>query len=149
MPADTKIMALAREIALNIRPIQSILETLEIDPDQFQRIKSQPRFQSYLESERQAWNSTLNASERVKLKSLSMLEEWLPEAHRRIIDRTESLNAKAEVVKILSRFAGFGVSGVSADGGGEKIKISINLGADTLSIEKQVTPQVIDHDPVD
>jgi hypothetical protein len=30
----------------------------------------------------------------------------------------------------------------------EKIKININIGSDTVEIEKQLTPQVIDHDPV-
>ena len=60
-----------------------------------------PRFQALLETETAQWNGALNTQERVKIKASAMIEEWLPEAHERMHDRGESLNAKTELGKLI------------------------------------------------
>ena len=75
------------------------------------------------------------------LKSLAMVEESLPEFYARMHDPRESLSAKTEVLKAISRFAGVGVVGTEV-GMGERLTVNINLGGDAkLTVTKDVTPR--------
>lgn len=138
-------ISLAREIARDMQPLQAILEARQIDANEWERIQSNPYFQSVLGSEVEAWQSATNVGERVRLKALHFVEEALPEFFQRAHDPRETLTAKNEVLKTIVRLAGIGNS--MGDGGsmGEKFSVTINLGADqTVTIEKTVTPQVIE-----
>jgi len=142
---ELKLLQLAREIAMDIRPLDEILNTHNLSKDQFEQITSLPRFQLYLESEASAWHGSLNTHERVKLKAAAMLEEWLPELNVRMHDRAESLNAKIEAGKLARDLAGFAKNGVGAESLGEKFSVTINLGQDAqLKFEKQLPPVIID-----
>jgi len=142
---DDRLVILAREIAKDMHPLETILEVNKIGVDQWETIQNNPRFQRLLESEIADWNSASNASERVRLKSIHFVEEVLPEFYARANDPRESLAAKTEVLKTVARFAGIGSSGGEIGGAGEKFTVTINLGADkSLKIEKTVTPQVIE-----
>lgn len=138
-------ISLAREIARDIQPLQSILEARQIDANEWERIQANPHFQRVLSSEVEAWQSATNVGERVRLKALHFVEEALPEFFQRAHDSRETLNAKTEVLKTITRLAGIGNSTVDGAAIGEKFSVTINLGADqTLKIEKTVTPQVIE-----
>lgn len=142
---ELKLLQLAREIAMDIRPIDEILKTHNLTMEQFEHVSRLPRFQGYVESEASAWHGSLNTHERVKLKAAAMLEEWLPELNMRMHDRAESLNAKIEAGKLARDLAGFARSGVGVEGAGEKFSVTINLGQDAkLTFEKQLPPVVID-----
>lgn len=139
-------LKLAREIAMDIRPIEDVLATHGIEQDQWGEIAKKPTFQALLQGEIEAWQSAKNTSERVKIKTLSMVEEALPEFYARMHDGKEPLSAKVEVLKTISKFAGIGgtVDGANL---GEKLTVTINLGSDhSLKIEKDVTSKVIEHD---
>lgn len=143
---DITLVKLAREIAMDIQPIEKILKHYEIDPNQWEEIQKAHIFQSLLRSEIEAWNSATNTQERVRLKSLSFVEEALPEFFARAHDPREALQHKTEVLKTIARFAGVG-GNVEGAVSGEKLTVTINLGADqTLKIEKDVTPKVIEGD---
>ncbi|MGZ5095546.1 MAG: hypothetical protein ACXWCH_30895 [Burkholderiales bacterium] len=89
----------------------------------------------------------MNTPERVKVKAAAMLEEWLPELNNRLHDGDESLTAKIEGGKMLTKLAGMdGRADVAV--GGERFTFTINLGAAAapITIEKDVTPKVIDHE---
>jgi hypothetical protein len=147
---ELKLLQIAREIAMDIRPIEEILKVHEIDPNQWQAIQEHPRFRAYLESEASSWHGTLNTHERVKLKAAAMLEEWLPELNTRMHDRAESLNAKIEAGKLARDLAGFSRAGVGVESLGEKFSVTINLGADaSLRFEKQLPPVVIDAEEIE
>ena len=138
-------ISLAREIARDMNPIQTILESRQIDANEWERIQANPHFQRVLSSEVEAWQSANNVGERVRLKALHFVEEALPEFFQRAHDPRETLNAKTEVLKTITRLAGIGNSMGETGAMGEKFSVTINLGADqTLKIEKTVTPQVID-----
>ena len=144
---ELTLLKLAREIAMDILPMENILNTHQIDSYQWDNIQNSPRFQELLRSETEAWNSATNTAERVRLKSLSFVEEALPEFFSRAHDSRETLTAKNEVLKTVARFAGIGASGMDSAILGEKFFVTINLGADqTFKIEKDVTSKVIDHD---
>lgn len=141
------LIKLAREIAMDMRTIDEILEIHEISPSAWQKIQENSQFQALLRSEVEAWQAAGNTAERVKLKSLAFVEEALPEFYARAHDPKEPLNAKVEVLKTISKFAGIGGSQFDASVGGERFSVTINLGADhSLKIEKSLPAQVIDHE---
>lgn len=139
-------LKLAREIAMDIRPLEDVLKTHGIDQTRWESISNSPRFQSLLRSEVESWESATNTAERVKIKSLAFVEESLPEFFARAHDRREPLNSKVEVLKTVAKFAGVGGSNAEGAIAGEKLMVTINLGADhSLTIEKDVTSKVIEH----
>ncbi len=138
-------ISLAREIARDMNPIQTILDARQINANEWERIQTNPHFQRVLSAEVEAWQSANNVGERVRLKALHFVEEALPEFFQRAHDPRETLNAKTEVLKTITRLAGIGNSMGETGAMGEKFSVTINLGADqTLKIEKTVTHQVID-----
>ena len=141
------LLKLAREIAMDIRPVEEILEIHKINGENWENIQKNPYFQGILSSEVEAWQSANNTSERLKIKSLAMVEEALPEFYARMHDPKEPLPAKTDVLKTIAKFAGVGGSDFNAAVGGEKLSVTINLGSDhQLRIEKEVTSKVIDHE---
>lgn len=142
--SELTLLKLSREIAKDIHPIETILERHGIDLKLWGEISQLPRFVALLQSQAEEWNAASNTPERVKVKSLSFIEELLPEMYERAHDPRENLSAKVELMKTIGRFGGVGAS----EGGGnigEKLSVTINLGADNqLTFEKDVTPRVIE-----
>ena len=141
---ELTIVKLAREIAMDLRPIEDIVESLGISSPEWDAIQALPVFQDRVRTATEEWQSGMNTSERVRMKSLAFVEEALPEFFARAHDPKEGLAAKTEVLKTISKFAGIGGS-VDGAGSGERMVVTINLGADhQLKVEKNVTPQVIE-----
>ena len=135
---EVTLVRLAREIAMDIRSVEDVLETFKVSLDQWDSIQRHPKFIQLLESEIATWETALNTHERVKVKAAATVEEWLPELNARIHDRNESLNAKIEAGKLLSRLAGMGLTNASVAEAGEKFSVTINLGGDNqIKFEKQ------------
>lgn len=147
--SDAVLVKLAREIAMDIQPFETILKLYSIDAETWARLRENPRFQAVLASEVETWQSALNIHERVKAKAAAMFEEWLPELNNRLHDQEEALPAKVEAGKLLAKIADMeparGLPGVG--GGGERFTVTINLGADVapIKIEKE-NPKVIEHE---
>jgi hypothetical protein len=122
-------LQLAREIAADMREIPDILAIYEINSEQWETLQGSPRFRRLLQTSMEEWQSVANTAERVKVKSLAFVEEVLPEFYGRVHDPKETLSAKNEVLKTISRLAGIGgtVEGAIT---GERMVITINLGAD-------------------
>jgi hypothetical protein len=143
---DTLLLRVAREIAINLHDIETILSNNQISPEAWERIKSDPRFQRLLDGEVQAWHAAGNTTERTKLKAGALIEEFLPEANARLHDRGESLAAKTELMKTLARVAGMGERAAIEGASGGGFTVTINLGADhKLEFQKAALPsKVID-----
>lgn len=147
---DVTFIKLAREVAMGIAPMETILEQNKIDQNTWETIQKHPRFQQLLETESSTWGSALNTQERVKVKSAALLEEWLPELYTRMNDPGENLNSKIEAGKLVSRLAGLGVSSAQIADVAERFSVTINLGADNqLKFEKHLEPRVIDGEAVE
>lgn len=143
---DVTMLKLAREIAMDIHPVEEILKTHAVEDHQWEEIQQNVRFRQYLRNALEEWQSATNTAERVKLKSMAFVEEALPEFFARAHDPKEPLAAKTEVLKTIAKFAGVGGS-VEGALAGEKMIVTINLGADQqLRIERDVIPQVIEGD---
>lgn len=137
--------SIAREIALDINPIEIILKTHGITDKQFQTIQKRKDFQVLVAEQLQLWQSSLSVAERVKLKSQHLVEQSLEQMFKLLHDPKFSDTAKVELLKALQRGGGIGV--VTNDKPtGEKISIIIDLGADKqLKFEKQLpAPVTID-----
>jgi hypothetical protein len=148
---DLLLVKLAREIAMDIHPLETILKQYSISGEGWERLQKNPRFIALLGSEVEAWNTALNTAERVKLKAASMMEEFLPELNNRLHDGQEALPAKIEGAKLVAKMAGIGEKASFEGGSGEKFTVTINLGAGAapITIAKDVTPavQTIEHEP--
>jgi hypothetical protein len=146
--SDLDVVKLAREIAMDIQPIETILKQYSISPQRWEELQRNGKFVRLLESQVEEWNSALNTHERVRAKSAAMLEEWLPELNNRLHDRDIALPAKIEAGKMLTKMAGIGEREMGAGGGGERFTVTINLGEDhKLKFEAALPSRVIDHDP--
>jgi hypothetical protein len=146
---DETLVKLSREIAMNIHGLEDILKRLAIPRETFEIIAQMPRFQALLETAVAEWGSALNTPERVRIKSASVMEEWLVEAHRLLHDPTQVLSGKVELAKLISRLGNIDRAAVVENGAGERFSITINLGADSqLKFDKPVTSKVIDGEVV-
>ncbi|TXH19342.1 MAG: hypothetical protein E6R03_00615 [Hyphomicrobiaceae bacterium] len=145
--SDMQLVKLAREIAMDILPLETILKNHAISNDRWEELQRNGKFKFLLESECEAWNTALNTHERVKLKAAAMIEEWLPELNNRLHDHDEALPAKIEGAKMLTRVAGMGLPGQVEGGTPERFTVTINLGPQVapVTIEKDVTPRTIEH----
>jgi hypothetical protein len=125
---------------MEMATLDEVLRMHDISHDEWAFIKDMPTFQTLFKRCVSEWATATNTKDRVALKSLAIVEESLPEFYARMHDPRESLSAKTEVLKAISRFAGVGITGADV-GGGERLTVTINLGADQkIQITKDVTP---------
>lgn len=131
-------LKIARELGSNMRELDDVLATHEISHAQFDELQKNVRFQKLLRGFVEEWNKVSNTPERVKLKALSFVEEALPEYYARAHDAKEPLSAKVELLKTVAKLGGIGGE-VNAALAGEKMTITINLGADAqLQFDKTI-----------
>lgn len=136
---------LARELALNIRPLEAILESLGVSDTKFEQLKNDASFTRLLAQQMAEWESATNTQERVKLKASAMIEDWLPEAYARLHDRTENLPGKTELAKLITRIAGMGVDKVNQGASAEKVTVTINIGGQNqLTLQHAIPGKVIE-----
>jgi hypothetical protein len=149
--SDEKVAYIAREIAMDILDIPQILQNCTLTTDEFDRIKTMPRFQRLLENEVAAWGTVLNTHERVKIKAAYNVEDWLLRAHQDMHNEREPLSSRVQVARLVTQLAGMGLTGASIEGGvAERFSVTINLGEDKqLKFEKQITPRVIEGEVVE
>lgn len=142
---QTRLVQIAREIAINHKPIETILKDYSIDGEEWVKLQGNQEFVRVLETEIIAWQGAQNTHERTRLKAAALIEEWLVEANARLYDASETLSSKTELAKLIARIADMGVTGAGiAGGGGERFTVTINLGADAkLQFQKELPPTVI------
>jgi hypothetical protein len=140
---EQRLRALARELAMGIKDVETILKDHGLRRKELDGLLRSPYFKMMYDDALAAWNSNLNARQRVDVKTMIMVEEALPEMYALLMDRTQPLAGKVELFKTLQRGAGIGqVTGSVSDA--NKISITINMGSDhQLMVEKpmiDVTP---------
>lgn len=148
---DQKLLVIAREVAMDIFDINQILTFTNTSPDEYSEIKEIPRFQAYLQSEMEAWNSALNTHERVKLKAASQIELALVELNNRLHDASEPLMPKVKLAELIAKLGGMGAPPVNGNGeSSDRFTVTINLGEDRkLEISEKITHPVIEGEVID
>jgi hypothetical protein len=143
---EVTLLRVAREIAMEIYPLDTILENHKLSHEDFEYVKRLPRFNELLQDAIITWHSALNTHERVKVKAAALMEEWLPELNTRMHDREEPLMSKVKAAELGARLANMGMRDVSVDDSSHsRFSVVINLGADKqIKIDKEV-PKQIEH----
>lgn len=142
---ESTVMALARELALDLYPRDMILEVLKLSPSQFQAIERTETFKKHFEEARLIWNSSENSPERVKMKASIQLEQWLEHLNHSMTAIGEPLSSKVKGGELLMRLAGLGNNVAADQGSSEKFTININMGSDKpTTIEAILPTRVID-----
>jgi hypothetical protein len=148
--SEIKIAYIARELAMDVYELPQILEFANVTADEFSHIEKMPRFKQMLENEVATWASSLNVTERVKIKAQYMVEDWLKTAQHDVHDTREPLSSRVQVTRLVTQLAGMGTSGATIEGGGgERFSVTINLGGDQkLKFEKEL-PKVIEGEVIE
>jgi len=121
---------LAREMAMAVRKYTDIFADFQITEEDYYLIEKNEFYARAKAQFALEWNSSLSATERVRVISAAYLEQVLPVLGAKATDRAENLGAATEVAKFLARNAGIGEGKTDAKSAAERFVITINLGAD-------------------
>lgn len=134
---------IAREIAMGMRELPDILKAHAIMPDEFERMRADPRFDDLLKELIREWNGAKNTEARIKMKAGVSLEESLMNFHQSMNNANEPLNHRVEVAKFLAKVAGIGEQAQGPTGGGFSVTINIGGGHAPKVVN---SPTVIEHE---
>jgi hypothetical protein len=138
---EKKLQMLAQELAYDIFPLERILESLEISQDDYKTIAESETFKRMLAEKLEVWASATNTKERTKLKVASMVEMSLEDMYGFMLSEKTGDTARVELFKTLLRSAGL-LGEQAQAGAGEKISISINMGASAPVTVEAVRPSI-------
>jgi hypothetical protein len=128
-----KLAQLARELVMDVYPLQTILGHFNLSEAQYDVIKENADFKRFSDQIASEWNSALSTPQRLKIQAAAYLEEALPTLAARMVGKTEDLGKANEIAKTLTKLAGIG-DAAGPSNPGEKFNIVINLGADVKEI---------------
>lgn len=137
---DTVMLKVARNLAMGIYELDTILENLEVNRRDFDRWKTHPNFLHYLKSEREAWSAAVNTPERTKLKAAVIMEDFMVKAHSDLHNDKTPLNQRVELGKLVAKIAGMGEPKNIGGVGGPGFQLHINIGPG-VSDKVTITPQ--------
>jgi hypothetical protein len=139
---ETRWRGVAREIALDIQEMPTILEQYQVDDFEWEQMAHSDRFKAMLKQEREAWAGSLAVEERYRLKTLVVLEENLPLMNEMLNSNSIPANVRADIFKTLGKHGGVERSGGDAKtavGGSEGFTLNINFGTRSVQV-RDVTP---------
>lgn len=149
---DTNMRRVARELAMDIHPLDDILKNCGIPTSEFDKWRSHPNFLRYLAEFQAEWHSATNTHERVKMKAGVVLEEWMEDAYLNLHDKKLPLNHRVELGKLVAKIGGMGEPKFNMQGGGGSgfsLTININNDAKGRVVIGQDKPKVIEHEDDD
>jgi hypothetical protein len=133
---------LAREIAQDIFPLETITKLHNLTDDEWLRISVHPKFVSILGEMQREWNSASNTAERIKVKAQTGLESQLEILIADCGDPTIPLSQRTEAYRMLARLGDLDGQGKVQIG--EKFSITLNIGTVTKAVDVK-EPKVIEH----
>lgn len=136
-----QIASLVREIAVNMYPIEVILTKHGLTAEQYKTLETNEFFQKALNSAVLEWNSPQSTNKRLAMEAAIALEDALPNVAARMSKNDEPLSGVVEVAKLFAKMSGVGED-KTPQAPSEKFKIIINLGEDTINLEKQRAPLI-------
>jgi hypothetical protein len=150
-PSPTEVFAmnfsgLAREVAMDIFPLETILEVHRLSNDEWEKINAHPKFQQMVHSMTIEWNSAQGTRERVKVKAATGLESKLESLINEIDNADIPLTQRVEAGKFLARIGELDTTNIlGGSSGGSGVAITLNIGNVTRKIEGAI-PMVIEHE---
>lgn len=133
---DSRLIA---DLVANVRFQKDVLQQYGLTQEDLARKMLNPGFAAHFRATHAAWNSDMNAQERIRLKAAFLLEDTLPELHKIVKGAQTPVNAKLAAVEQLTKISTVANMPKQAEGGGEKHSITINIGAGRapITIEQQ------------
>lgn len=118
---------LAWELTANILPLAEIMKRYDLTFDSLAEKRRDPVFRACLEDYGRAWNSSLSAQERIRIKAALLVEDGLLDIFRILKSSDSVAAAKLDAFTALSRAGDVGPSKKDSVSGGEKFSVTINL----------------------
>jgi len=142
---DDIVRSLARDVAMDIADLDTILATHKVTLEQFNALRITPRFIGYLEEAVATWNGVGNTKERIKAKALAMVEEALPEMYAALVSPFQQLNHRVALLQQVTRLAGVGAAPLDGEADlASKVSITINMGDGKAVSVTQERPRIIE-----
>jgi hypothetical protein len=143
---ETLASKLAREIARNLVPLGRIQERYQIDETTYQSIVASHFFKHRLEEELDLWNASTPKAiqERISAKSLTMIEESLPEVWDLVHDKKQPMSAKIDALKWASSISGLIKKDTGPSDASERVRFNIYIGDKQVSFDKPIDAPVIE-----
>lgn len=140
---DIHVIKLAREVAIDHYPLNEVLDRYGVSTEDWEALQEYPRFQELLAFEKQQWHGALNTNQRVRLKSATLIEEFMEKGDAYLHDKETTFNSKIEFVKLLGKFAGLDAPAPTVGPAvGGRVTININMGSKEVAYDGQ--PDTID-----
>jgi len=135
---------LAREIAMDIFPVEQILELHRLTDEEWQRVQTHPKFVEMVRTLSAEWGAAVNTKERVKVKAATGLESKLEIYIQAIDDERIPLVQRVEAGRFLARLGELDGQGhvLAGGGGGVTINISTTAEMPPLTIEATSNPSL-------
>jgi len=130
--------AVAREVAMDILPLEDIQRLHQLSDEQWLEITQNNKFQHMLHSMQVEWNSASNTPERVKAKASTGLEAVLETYIRDILDASIPLAQRVEAGKFLAKLGELGDRNLLGAAAGERFSIVLNIGNETKTVDVQM-----------
>lgn len=136
-----EIAALAREMAMAIKPPDAIREKLGITDEEFEEIRQSPVYLNVYKTFVLEWEAATSTNKRLAVQAAAALEDILPDVIHRLRNDKEALPGIVAGLQWLAKVAGADAVAASGGRGAERFEININLGpAETLAAaDKLVT----------
>ena len=126
------LVALARDVALDIQPLHAILKNHGFTQDQYDYLTQHNDFFKHtLAQQAVEWQSFKSTQDRLRVEAAAALEQVLPSIAQRIGSNTEKLTEVVEGAKLLASIAGVDSKSGATIGSREGFSINIDLGGDT------------------
>jgi len=126
---------LAMELAIEISDLPSILERYHLSKDQLKTKLSNPQFRRMVHENRTTWKSDLSVKERIRVKSMILVEDSLLELYSIFHNQDTAVGARLDAFKSMSKVATVDVPDKDGQSVGERVMININI----PGVEKPVT----------
>jgi hypothetical protein len=142
-----KVAALVSDVAQDMYELPYILKKHELSAKQYATLEKNPFFQRALEAEIITWQGANSIQKRLVLEAAIASEAAMPMLAARLQSKAEPLADIVALMKLFSEIAG--VTGTKAaqagpQSAGERFKIIINLGGETLQKEASPVMKVIE-----
>lgn len=122
-----EMAALAAELGANLLPLPEVMRRFEIDPPTLKKLLADPQFRHMVKDFKRDWNSPMSAKDRIKLKSLLMVEDGLIELHKIFHNMDLNPAARMDAFKQMTELADAKPK-KDALPEGSKFNLTLNLG---------------------
>lgn len=120
---------LAVELAIQIRPIDEIMESYGLTKAELKEKLANPVFKGMVVEAKKTWESDLSVKERIRLKAAHLVEDSILSVFNIIHDKDNPAPQRLDAFKSLTKVADVEATASSGPGvSGEKFTININLG---------------------